>query len=284
MAYSAKWNPWRLENSTYSFWAYFLIALTWGMGPVLMIPQYTLENIKEPSLKDVSGATVAKKNVMTFTPDFIIVILSTVSCATKTPMPPVPFPVNLISWPQLEVTNMTILVLIEVKHPAPIEPSQLLNSASNSCLSSHWYKIVSSHRLNLHFLNKKKLDRILLIACAGDWRSWTIVTCNKQLSVKKQPEDSLPFNCIFDNDDDYDKDPERQEHDDPYIPGSQDEDNDLEDSQGSLLVYLPWKFRNIRETHSGFYWLPPIPPLYLSDKIPYKLSTLHQATYFLRIP
>lgn len=183
------------------------------MGPVLMIPQYTLENIKEPSLKDVSGATVTKKNVMTFTPDFIIVILSTVSCTTKTPMPPVPFPVNLISWPQLEVTNMTILVLIEVKHPAPIEPSQLLNSASNSCLSSHWYKIVSSHRLNLHFLNKKKLDRILLIACAGDWRSWTIVTCNKQLSVKKQPEDSLPFNCIFDNDDDYDKDPERQEHD-----------------------------------------------------------------------
>ena len=177
--YSGQWNSRRLENHFYSFWNYVFLDLVDDLTPdFIVIPQFQLDTFNDkPLAPDTSISTTAQTEAKELTPDFSIAALDLVRRYVPVALPTPPlFPTDFNLWRDVRVETMKIPLIAELKRP----PSRCAKSGdvflqdlrTNMKLAQHDLIKQVEHA----FLMQPSVDEIALVACCGEWWSWTIST------------------------------------------------------------------------------------------------------------
>ena len=141
----------------------------------IVIPQFQLDTLDDEPLADNSIATTAQANAKELTPDFSIAVFDLVRrhISAALPTPPL-FPADFNLWRDVRVNVMKIPLIAELKRP----PTRHAKSKENFYQDLIAQLTSARHDLDIQaehaFLMQPSLDQIVLVACCGEWWSWTI--------------------------------------------------------------------------------------------------------------
>ena len=177
-AYSGKWNSRNLENHFHAFWNLVLLDLVDDFKPdTVVIPQFQFDILNDaPLAPNDSIVTTAQAQAKEVTPDFAIAIFHVVRCHISATLsnPSVLFPTTFDSWRDIKLRRMQIPLIAELKHPATrrAKSGELFREALEAKMRSAHADLLK--QVEHAFLMQPAVEKIVLLACCGEWWSWMI--------------------------------------------------------------------------------------------------------------
>ncbi|OBZ74544.1 hypothetical protein A0H81_05356 [Grifola frondosa] len=184
VAYSHQFNRRRLELPLYALWNQVAQHLTKDLKPLLVMPQYLLyssdlETNPNDSLATIAGHPEDGESV----PDFGIIRTSfhwkdhnAIIGDKVNPEPPSIKNEHIIHWDSIQIDNVTIPVLFEVKRAPPrhLSADDFHLSLTEMLLRA---RKQLSLRVKLVFTdhNRTHQTSVILVAVSGEWWQWRLV-------------------------------------------------------------------------------------------------------------
>jgi hypothetical protein len=248
-AYSGKWNLRNLENHFHAFWNRVLTDLVNDLEPdTIVIPQFQFGTLNDvPLALDESIAMTPQAEAKEIMPDFSIAIFHLVRRHTSPTLsiPPALFPATFDSWRDIQVRQMKIPLIAELKRP-PTRHAECKEDFTEALIVQMQLAHADLLKQVEHaFLMQPVAKKIVLLACCREWWSWMIATRAVHVQepvlqdlLKIEDEEESEVNITL--------------HD---IPESRTQE------------HLPHRTKNVAK---GTYCDPPPSPPCESEKVPYK--------------
>ena len=248
-AYSGKWNSRNLENHFHAFWNLVLLDLVDDFKPdTVVIPQFQFDILNDaPLAPNDSIVTTAQAQAKEVTPDFAIAIFHVVRRHISATLsnPSVLFPTTFDSWRDIKLRRMQIPLIAELKHPATrrAKSGELFREALEAKMRSAHADLLK--QVEHAFLMQPAAEKIVLLACCGEWWSWMIAMRDAHFGEFILPSFLQPESPM-----------ESEINQTPH---------DIPESR--TRAYLP---REGKKTLPGMYHIPSPSPPSDSEKFPYK--------------